>query len=462
MFGGGGSELVSQGVEVTNFLAAEAFVPLVGADNELPLMQSLALSISGRLDDVNYFDDNSNSVGFGLVWEMNDTFRIRYNYSDAFQVPGFNAYTQEDRLVPSVDFQFRGRLYEDDGTLQPFRGPRYAATFRRGGNANLEAEELTSNTLSLDITPESLPGFKATLSYHRERETNQLGSFPNVALRFSDVGLSQTDPAAFAAKYPGVTVGDYSSFLCDDGTFDCYPTFSTPASTVANYIIDTRMQNVGDTRSDGVDLRMSYFVNTSVGDFDVILDYSRNLNFERRAFNGCSGSSDESCTLTPNSGESINGSAGDFFNLVGTSPADTLFGAIPEHRATLRTTWSYSGFEVSLNASFQSDVTKITRVSEEPNFSGIPSTNVDTVDQRRTTKVDPRIDLVAWYDFNRMDSAPGWLENTRIRLSVPDLLEAKTTITVDPVLPLDAFAPLIPQFVNPYGRTFILSIERQF
>lgn len=449
LFGGGvGQKLHSQGVQTTDYVAAEAFVPLVGSDNGLPLVESLALSLSGRLDKLNYFDDKQRSLGLGVVWDLNETFRVRYNHSDAFSAPAFAAYTQPITVVPNNNAQ---RFFEDDGvTLVPFTGgERYVAAYRYGGNPNLEAAESTSKTLSLDITPTSLEGFKATISYHKEERIKELGNFPAPAIKASDIVLGQTDPAAFMAKYPGVSVLD-----------------ENPSSLVSGasafYLFDRRVQNTGDTKSDGVDLRMSYFFDTNIGEFDFILDYGRTLSYERRSFNGCDG---VDCSLSTgnetayrNDLTSINAEATKFWDLVEVSPEGSPYGAIPKHRATLRTSWAYNGFEVSLNASYQSNVSKVTKSRIAP----LSADNVDTVGQIRTYKTEPRFDLVAWYDFNALQSVPGWLQDARIKLSLPDLTESKTTLEVSPVLPLDQFAPLVPQFVSPYGRTATLSFEKSF
>lgn len=449
LFGGGvGQRLHSEGSRVTDYVAAEAFVPLVGGDNSLPLMESLALSLSGRIDKLNYFDDNQKSLGLGLVWDLNETFRIRYNHSDAFSAPAFSAYTQPMQVVPNNNSQ---RFFEDDGvTLVPYTGgERYVVAYQYGGNSDLEAEESTSNTLSLDITPAALDGFKATISYHKEKRTNELGNFPSPAIKASDISLGENDPEAFMAKYPGVSVLDDNPSPIVSGAS-------------AFYLFDRRVQNTGDTKSDGVDLRMSYFFGTDFGDFDVVVDYGRTLSYERRSFNGCNG---VDCSLSTgnetafvNNLTSINAEATKFWDLVEVSPEGSPYSAIPKHRATLRTSWAYGGFEVSLNASYQSSVSKITRARVAP----LSADNVDTVGQIRTYKTEPRFDIVAWYDFNSLQSAPGWLKDSRIRLSLPDITESRTTLEVSPVLPLDQFAPLVPQFVSPYGRTATITFEKNF
>lgn len=446
--GGVGNQLHSEGVQVTHHVAAEAFVPLIGGNNSLPLVESLALSLSGRVDKLDYFSDNQRSLGLGLVWDLNDTFRVRYNHSDAFSAPDFAAYSQPLRLVPNNGDQ---RFFEDDGvTLVPASGgPRYAVAYRYGGNMNLEASESTSQTLSLDITPQFLEGFKASISYHKERRNNELGNFPAPAIKASDIELGETDPDAFMAKYPGVGILDYN------------PSSMIPEA-VAFYVFDRRVHNTGDTRSDGIDLRMSYFFDTSFGEFDLVLDYGRTLSYERRAFNGCDGID---CSLSTgnetkyvNDHTSINAEATRFWGLVGVSPEGSPYSAIPKHRTTLRTSWAYAGFEVALNASYKSDVSKIAKARIAP----LAADNTNTVAQRRTYKTEPRFDLVAWYDFNKLKSAPGWLTDSRLKLSLPDITESKTTLEVSPVLPLDAFAPLVPQFVSPYGRTVTLSFEKNF
>lgn len=452
-------KLISEGEDVTRYLAAEAFIPLIADGQSVPFVQSLGMSVSGRVDKLNYFDDTVSSLGVGTVWQINDSLKIRYNYSNAFSAPGFNTFTQSEYKFGLGDYQ---HFYVgDDELVNPIEVdgqlilPMYAHTTIGGGNLNLEAEVSTSNTLSLDVTPQSLPGFKATLSYHRERQDNQLSSFPDHAIQFSDVGLT---PAEFAAKYPGVQIGDYSAFECEFQGWGCYDGYRFPglkSATVANYVFDKRVQNVGNSESDGVDLRLSYFMDTDFGNFDFILDYGRALNYKRREYDGCPG---EDCTLMVGDGTSTNHMKSIWWDLVGVSPVGSPFGAIPKHSTSFRTTWAYSGLEVSLSASYQSSTSDVVRTRVNPYVRN----DEEAVDQVRTHKVEPRVNLVAWYDFSEMESVPGWLNNTRLKLSVPDILQSKTRIEVSPVLPSDRYAPLIPQYVSPYGRTFTVSLEKQF
>lgn len=456
-FGGGGNmwELFSEGKEITNYVAAEMFVPVIGGDSDIPLVEELGISLSGRLDKLNYFEDTEPSLAFGTVWRLNDTFTVRYNYSDAFRAPDIGSVSLPAMLSPRGDNQ---PYFDGDVEVTE----EYARTVIQGGNKNLEAEQSKSQTLSVEFTPEFLDGFKAKLSYHREEQTAQLGVQPEQSIQLADLALT---PAEFAVKYPGVTVGDYSSFECNEDSARCYDGYiyrNLLADTEANYVFDRRVQNMGNTESDGVDLRLSYFMDTTVGEFDFVLDYGRTLGYQRKETDLCDNlPAGQECTLAlpeDSNDPSINALRSQWWDLVGESPAGSPFFAIPEHRYSLRARWSYAGFEVSLNASKQSDVSKVTRVQENPYDRG----NDVVVDQRRTYKTDAKVDLVAWYNFNELPSAPKWLANTRVKLAVPDVLQAKTTIEVSPELPADRFAPLVPQFANPYGRTFTLSVEKQF
>ena len=457
LFGQSGADdfIESLGTEKTKFFATEFFVPLVSG---VAGVQDLSLSVSGRVDDVDYFDDNTSNYGYGLNWTITDEIKLQFNRSDAFNVPDFSAFvapvrTLNDRFTS--DF-FRGSV--PDPTNQ------YIASFIDGGNPDLLPLESTSDSVSLEYTPEWLEGFRAEVTWHKERLRNEFSTSLASAIQIQDfLTLPEAD---FLALYPGLTIGDSSPFVCEAGqtSIDIGGAFPSPCingssfgvldTALAHFIIDRRVSNNQATNSSGVDVRLSHFIDTDYGSFDITVDYAHQNVFERRA-------SQEGTPLAPGIPGGVDEEdalASQFVSIVGSTPSGTRFVAVPEERLSATFSWERKGLRVSLNGRYTSDVSSDRLVDIE----AFDPSATDLVLQTTTTSFDPVFDLTAIYDFNEMDNVPALLKNARVRLSLPDITGAEVTRSVSPTLPTDQLAPLVPQFVSSFGRTYTVTLEKTF
>ncbi|MDM3871974.1 TonB-dependent receptor plug domain-containing protein [Porticoccus sp. W117] len=444
----------SLGTEETTFLAAEFFVPLV---TDVPGVADLSLSLSGRVDDVNYFDDNTSNYGYGLNWTINEELKIQLNRSDAFNAPDFGAFAAPvflDHNISTTPFFL--------GATEDF-SRSYIASFITGGNQDLLPLESTSNSVSLQYTPRWLEGFNAKITWHKERLRNEFSNPVRQAIQSLDFTTLPTED--FLALYPNLTVGNYEPFRCEAGQMEidvdgivlpCIngSAFNLEGRTEAHFIFDQRVTNGQSTNSSGVDVRLSYFTDTDYGSFDVLVDYARQNTMERRAINaegpivagGFNGADQEDAL------------ANQFVDIVGSTPSGTRFVAVPEDRLSATVSWEKDGLRLSLNGRYVSDVSSDRLVD----ISAFDPTTSDLVLQTTTVSQDPIFDLTAIYDFNEMENAPALLKNARLRLSLPDITSAETTRSVSPTLPTDQLAPLVPQFVSSFGRTYTLSLEKTF
>lgn len=67
----------------------EVYVPVIGEDMEVPLVQKFDLSISGRIDHYSDFGSTKNPK-IAANWVINDSVKVRGNYAESFVAPPLN------------------------------------------------------------------------------------------------------------------------------------------------------------------------------------------------------------------------------------------------------------------------------------------------------------------------------------------------------------------------------------
>ena len=193
-------------------------VPVIGEGNSLPGVQSLTLSIQGRVDDYDYspdaavfadpgavaaavaedpflfftpevFDRSTRRFEFdsgfvprvGIDWQVTDDFKVRMSYSEAFRAPELGIAIQEPLVVP---FAFDPRTTLDPAN--PDLPPTFYSTIVQG-NLNLGPETGETRTLGFDWTPSFLDGFQLSMTLndiHTENVFGNTGQFLTVGELF--------------------------------------------------------------------------------------------------------------------------------------------------------------------------------------------------------------------------------------------------------------------------------------
>ena len=148
---------------------AELRVPVIGIDNNLPLVDTMMVSLKMRRDtydtrgasgrdadgELNIVDVTfSNTAPFlGVYWEVNDELKIRGSISESFQAPTFNS------LFGTSSGRFQGAW----DPLCACRVP--TATFIYGPNPDLQPEYADNINLGFDWTPLAVSGLQIKLNY---------------------------------------------------------------------------------------------------------------------------------------------------------------------------------------------------------------------------------------------------------------------------------------------------------
>lgn len=269
--GGGETEVTSGFIE--------AYFPLIGARQHIPLANSLVLSAAARYDDFGSTLGSQVSPKFGVRWGLTKDLSLRATYSQSFLVPKLR-----DRagIAEQVSFQALPDAYLDPAEQDPRLPQGYAlAMFRAGSNPDLESQDAETLTAGFDYSPAFLDGLDISAGYYRTKLTDRVASpFPDDMLVEPGFQVFVTrDPSAtelaavlnnpqvnriFAADVPFIA----------DGEVQIYPNVAAvPAELLSNVhvVADARSQNFATQFTDGIDLDVSYATPLLGGDASLRL-----------------------------------------------------------------------------------------------------------------------------------------------------------------------------------------------
>ncbi|MCC6441591.1 MAG: TonB-dependent receptor, partial [Rhodanobacteraceae bacterium] len=243
---------------------AEVFVPIVGAGNSMPFLQSLDLSLSGRHDDYSDFGSTTNPK-IGINWTPIDGLLVRGSYGTSFRAPGTR------QLGATVGAYYLDAANSAVFANDPTRGAAQVNTvYLLGGNRGLQPEVATTYSFGVDYTPAFLPDLRTSLTYYDLEYSGVIGT-PSAVLVFSDPTLSSViyrnpSPAQLADLLAlGVPVN-----------------LPAPLPTIGNFL-DLRVNNLGIRKTNGIDFDVNYSWTTDFG--SVFADVAGNyiLQFDSQA-----------------------------------------------------------------------------------------------------------------------------------------------------------------------------------
>lgn len=218
-------------------LFGELFVPIVGADNAMPGIQQLSLSVAGRYEKYSDFGSTTNPK-LGLTWKPIDQLTLRGSYGTSFRAPTF---TEVSTIAGGAG------LYYD--TLPGAAGNQRGIGIA-GGNPGLKPEEATTWSVGGELAP--LDGLKLSLTYFDIDYKSQIQ-----ALRGTPGILTNTLYTSFVKFNP--TAAEVTALIGS----------GLPINNVINtadvtFIVDGRRQNLGRSKVRGIDFGAYY--NWSLGD----------------------------------------------------------------------------------------------------------------------------------------------------------------------------------------------------
>lgn len=261
----------------------EVVVPIFSDENAIPGFQALTVSIAGRLD--RYSDVGSTfNPKFGLTWKPTEWLTFRAAYGTSFNAPSladtpalvstnvnnltglgltFLGYPGAAQQIPN------GGTYPAPG-LTPVGTQQHALSIS-GVNANIKPQTAKSLSLGVDIEPPFLEGLRLSGTYYQLRFDNQIGLPLSPYINFPQ--LIELNPTA-------ARIQEVLALAQTPVVLSCVQQGCVYA------IIQSGLNNLGDSLIRGVDFSARYRRETGFGSFDINVSGSHDLHHMRSQFHG--------------------------------------------------------------------------------------------------------------------------------------------------------------------------------
>lgn len=238
----------------------EVHVPLVGPDNDVPLIDALTLSASVRHEDASDYGD-STTPRFGLRWELTPDFALRASWGQSFKGPQFSQMLGDIVLSYATATPAQDPLADNGSTGILTAG---------GSNGDLRPETAENWTAGFDYSPTWAEGLHFRATYFDIDFSDRIFSPGNIL-----------SVLANPAGYESILFRDPSpELIAEYLALGPPPSGSLPADGV-ELIIDRRLVNLSSQRIRGVDLSADMSLDTGWGAFDLYLNASGMLEFEQ-------------------------------------------------------------------------------------------------------------------------------------------------------------------------------------
>jgi iron complex outermembrane receptor protein len=215
-FGGAGSD----GDRDVRSLFYEFAIPVTSDKWNIPGVRKLEFSIAQRYDDYSDFG-NVTKPKFGFAWKPLGGLLVRGAYSEGFR-------------APSLPELFTGAVNSFDTVVNPRTGIGTDVPITTGGNPNLLPETSYSYFLGFVADPPFIPGLTLQVDFYRIEQRNL---------------ISQPTAQFIVDNFP------------NDVTYDANNNITH---------LNSSFRNLGTVVTDGVDMELTYRLETKIGTF--ILD----------------------------------------------------------------------------------------------------------------------------------------------------------------------------------------------
>ena len=158
---------------------AEAFIPLVSEDMDIPLISELNLQLAGRFEHFSDINETTVVPRAALAWTPVRGLILRGAWSRGFRAPNLvqvndTGTTRSNSEIHAVECvaEILSGAEDDVGDC----GTSGTVDFRTGGNT-LQPEKTESINLGVVFSPEFIPGLTLTADYWRVRQDGIVGIF---------------------------------------------------------------------------------------------------------------------------------------------------------------------------------------------------------------------------------------------------------------------------------------------
>ncbi len=218
---------------------AEAFVPLVAKDANVPLVGQLDVSLAVRSEKYSDFGRATNPK-IGVNWRPVDDVQVHASYGKSFRAPALNFKNPTGTLLPPIQ-------QIPDPTSPTGTTPGLINT---GGNPNIGPERARTYSLGVDYQPSFVPGFAASINFFDVLYTDKIGQAGGGA---GTVALTQEAYyKAYIERNPSLQ--RVLEVLANAPTVP--PGSIDP--TAVKVIVDGRANNIGKAKIQGLDFNFTY------------------------------------------------------------------------------------------------------------------------------------------------------------------------------------------------------------
>jgi iron complex outermembrane receptor protein len=270
----------------------ELYVPLIGIDMEIPLVQELTVSAAVRYDHYSDFGKTTNEK-VSATWQVYDDLTLRGSWGTSFRAPGLpelNAGVFSVGLGSNITPGpgITGFPTQPNGSMN--------VLYIIGNNPNLKPEEGTNWQIGADYEPSFVPGLRLSATYYNLRYSNKLGTSGVPAPIFAPGPFA--NPALLAQYSPYVipvnntpdgsggctvdpAIAEFTGFL-----YGANLGFNPRDFCRLNAVVDGRTISAANTFQDGIDASINYLTDTSIGTFGFNLGVNKILTNEERTVAG--------------------------------------------------------------------------------------------------------------------------------------------------------------------------------
>ncbi|GIK49887.1 MAG: TonB-dependent receptor [Alphaproteobacteria bacterium] len=241
-------------------LFGEVHVPLISADNNVPLVHALTLSASVRHEDASDYGE-STTPRFGVRWALTPDLSLRASWGQSFKGPQFSQMLGDIVLSYTTVTAAQDPLADNGST-----GILSVA----GSNGGLRPETAENWTAGFDYSPSWADGLNLHATYFDIDFSDRIFSAGNVLSILAN-----------PAGYESILFRDPSpALIAQYLALGAPPSGSLPADGV-ELIIDRRLVNLSSQRIRGVDLSADMTLDSDWGAFDLFINASGMLEFEQ-------------------------------------------------------------------------------------------------------------------------------------------------------------------------------------
>lgn len=244
----------------------ELLVPVFGAENAVPGIQSFVISAQGRYDHYSDFGGTFNPK-FGATYKPLQWLSIRGNWSRSFNAPSLiDQLGSNNNVIGTFPFVAFARPGDNIGF---FGGSTVAL---QGSQPDLKAQKAETWSVGFDADPPFIPGLHLNASYYNVVFKNQLRTpSPNTTIFTNFPNNVQT-------SVTGISPAMLRQFglLAPNGSAIIEPLIAN--GTLVYEIVDFRTGNFGILKTDGIDFAMNYRHDTGFGGFDLAVNGNYTLN----------------------------------------------------------------------------------------------------------------------------------------------------------------------------------------